>query len=75
MSAQSQDVVHPFGELDGAPEIYLTPVERPSLEQALLWCKQLATTHYENFHVTTFFLPKRSAAALLQRVCVLQDVG
>jgi len=37
----------------------LTPVERPSLEQALLWCRQLATTHYENFHVTTFFLPKR----------------
>ena len=45
--------------LEGAPEIYLTPVERPSLEQALLWCRQLATTHYENFHVTTFFLPKR----------------
>ena len=58
MSAQSQ-VVHPFGELDGAPEIYLTPVTRPSLEQSLLWCKQLATSHYENFHVTTFFLPKR----------------
>ena len=37
----------------------MTPVERPSLEQALLWCRQLATTHYENFHVTTFFLPKR----------------
>ncbi|HEV2576683.1 MAG TPA: squalene synthase HpnC [Acidobacteriaceae bacterium] len=59
MSAQSQSVVHAFGELDGAPEIYLTPVERPSDEQALLWCKQLATTHYENFHVTTVFLPKK----------------
>jgi squalene synthase HpnC len=58
MSAQPQ-VVHQFGELDGAPEIYLTPVERPSLQQALLWCRQLATSHYENFHVTTFFLPKR----------------
>ncbi len=59
MSAQSQSVVHAFGELDGAPEIYLTPVERPSNEQALLWCKQLATAHYENFHVTTIFLPKK----------------
>lgn len=58
MSARSQ-VVQKFGSLDGAPEIYLTPVERPSDEQALLWCKQLATTHYENFHVTTVFLPKK----------------
>ena len=41
----------------GAPELYLTPVERPSLEEAQAWCKTLATTHYENFHVATFFLP------------------
>jgi squalene synthase HpnC len=59
MSVGSNSVAHVFGELDGAPEIYLTPVERPSLEQASLWCRQLATSHYENFHVTTFFLPKR----------------
>jgi squalene synthase HpnC len=59
MSAQPQVMVHPFGSLDGAPEIYLTPVARPSDELALLWCKQLATTHYENFHVTTMFLPKK----------------
>ncbi len=59
MNAQLQSAVHVFGELDGAPEIYLTPVERPTDEQAMLWCKQLATTHYENFHVTTMFLPKK----------------
>jgi squalene synthase HpnC len=59
MNAQLPIPVHAFGELDGAPEIYLTPVERPSDEQALLWCKQLTTTHYENFHVTTIFLPKK----------------
>ena len=75
MSTRPQGVVHPFGSLDGAPEIYLTPVTRPSVEQALMWCRQLATTHYENFHVTSIFLPKRLAAALLQRVCVLQDLG
>jgi squalene synthase HpnC len=45
--------------LVGAPEAYLTPVERPSLEWARGWCHTLATSHYENFHVATFFLPKR----------------
>lgn len=43
----------------GAPAVYLTPDVRPSLEEAQAWCKRLATTHYENFHVATFFLPKR----------------
>jgi squalene synthase HpnC len=41
----------------GAPEIYRTPAVRPTLAEAQLWCKTLATTHYENFHVATFFLP------------------
>jgi squalene synthase HpnC len=43
--------------LIGAPEVYLTPAARPSLTEAQAWCKHLATTHYENFHVATFFLP------------------
>lgn len=59
MSAGSNSVAHAVGDLEDAPEIYLTPAERPSFAQAMLWCKHLATTHYENFHVTTFFLPKR----------------
>ncbi|HEV2620295.1 MAG TPA: squalene synthase HpnC [Acidobacteriaceae bacterium] len=45
--------------LSGAPEDYLTPDERPSLAEARAWCHSLATSHYENFHVATFFLPKR----------------
>ena len=45
--------------LPGAPEDLQTPEERPTLEQARLWCRQLATTHYENFHVATWFLPER----------------
>jgi squalene synthase HpnC len=45
--------------LTGAPPEYLTPEHRPSLEEARAWCHALATTHYENFHVATFFLPKR----------------
>jgi len=43
--------------LFGAPDIYSTPAERPTLAAAQLWCKTLATTHYENFHVATLFLP------------------
>jgi len=43
--------------LTGAPPLYLTPATRPSLTQAQTWCKTLTTTHYENFHVATFFLP------------------
>jgi squalene synthase HpnC len=50
-SATAQDC------LTGAPEVYLTPAVRPSLAEARAWCKRLATTHYENFHVATFFLP------------------
>ena len=43
----------------GAPPEYLTPLERPTLAEAQAWCHQLATSHYENFHVATFFLPRK----------------
>jgi squalene synthase HpnC len=43
----------------GAPPQYLTPLERPTLMEARAWCRELATTHYENFHVATFFLPRK----------------
>jgi len=45
--------------LDGAPAEYLTPEDRPALDEARAWCHQLAGTHYENFHVATFLLPQR----------------
>jgi len=41
----------------GAPAEYVTPAARPSLAEAQAWCEHLTTTHYENFHVATFFLP------------------
>ncbi len=44
-------------KLVGAPAAYQTPSVRPTLAQARMWCKHLATTHYENFHVATLFLP------------------
>lgn len=45
--------------LTGASLEYQTPEDRPSIEEARAWCHQLTTSHYENFHVATFFLPKR----------------
>jgi len=46
--------------LAGAPAEYLLPNLRPTLVEAQAWCRHLATTHYENFHVATWFLPKRA---------------
>jgi squalene synthase HpnC len=40
------------------PADYRIPETAPTLEEALAWCKRLAETHYENFHVATWFLPK-----------------
>ncbi len=45
--------------LAGAPAEYALPATRPTLAEAQAWCRHLATTHYENFHVATWFLPKR----------------
>jgi squalene synthase HpnC len=47
------------GLLAGAPAEYAQPAMRPGLAEAQAWCRHLATTHYENFHVATWFLPKR----------------
>jgi squalene synthase HpnC len=54
MSAAVQE-----GLLAGAPAEYALPDRRPTLAEAQAWCRHLATTHYENFHVATWFLPKR----------------
>ncbi len=40
------------------PTAYRMPAAPPSLEEARAWCKRLAESHYENFHVATWFLPK-----------------
>jgi len=47
------------GDLVGAPNGYATPAARPTLGEARAFCKHLAETHYENFHVATWFLPAR----------------
>ena len=40
------------------PPGYRIPDVAPTLDEARAWCRQLAETHYENFHVATWFLPK-----------------
>ena len=40
------------------PAEYAIPPTPPSLEQAREYCRRLARTHYENFSVATWFLPK-----------------
>ena len=41
------------------PAAYAIPEVAPSLEQSHQYCRHLARTHYENFSVATWFLPKR----------------
>ena len=41
------------------PAEYRMPEQRPTLDQARAYCRRLATTHYENFHVASWFLPTR----------------
>jgi squalene synthase HpnC len=57
-------IVHPDNEAllsrgwAALPASYRMPEVAPTLEQARLWCRRLAESHYENFHVATWFLPR-----------------
>lgn len=41
------------------PAEYAFPERAPSLDEARAYCERLARSHYENFSVATWFLPKR----------------
>jgi squalene synthase HpnC len=41
------------------PPDYRIPESAPTLDAARAWCRRLAQTHYENFHVASWFLPRR----------------
>ena len=41
------------------PSEYAIPERAPSLAEAQEYCRRLARSHYENFSVATWFLPKR----------------
>ena len=40
------------------PPEYAIPATAPTLDEARSYCRRLATSHYENFSVATWFLPK-----------------
>jgi squalene synthase HpnC len=40
------------------PASYRIPEVVPTLAEAQAWCQRLAESHYENFHVASWFLPK-----------------
>ena len=40
------------------PASYRMPAVSPTLQEARAWCKRLAESHYENFHVASWFLPQ-----------------
>jgi squalene synthase HpnC len=41
------------------PASYRFPEKPPTIDEARAWCKHLAETHYENFHVASWFLPEK----------------
>jgi squalene synthase HpnC len=40
------------------PASYRIPAVAPSLEESRIYCRRLAQSHYENFHVASIFLPE-----------------
>ena len=44
---------------DSLPPEYAIPERAPSLAEAQEYCRRLARSHYENFSVASWFLPKR----------------
>jgi squalene synthase HpnC len=46
------------GGWQALPPEYAIPEHAPSLEEAQQYCSRLAHSHYENFSVVTWFLPK-----------------
>jgi squalene synthase HpnC len=55
--AQNSATINPAGWAALPPE-YGIPAAAPSLAEARAYCERLARTHYENFSVATWFLPR-----------------
>jgi len=49
----------PLAGWDHLQSEYAIPETAPSVAEARAYCQRLATTHYENFSVATWFLPRR----------------
>jgi squalene synthase HpnC len=54
-----EEASHALNGWSRLPAEYAIPSSAPSLEQAREYCRRLARTHYENFSVATWFLPRK----------------
>jgi squalene synthase HpnC len=54
----SESVSLTSADWSALPPEYAIPAQTPSLAEARAYCRRLATSHYENFSVATWFLPK-----------------
>jgi squalene synthase HpnC len=59
IASESQPAPAPSAGWSRLPAEYAIPPSPPSLEEAREYCRRLARTHYENFSVATWFLPKK----------------
>ena len=57
-SDDSRIAPSPINGWSRLPSAYAIPSSAPSLEESREYCRHLARTHYENFSVATWFLPK-----------------
>ncbi|MFZ0816633.1 MAG: squalene synthase HpnC [Candidatus Sulfotelmatobacter sp.] len=57
-SEESRIAPTPINGWSRLPAAYAIPPSAPSLEESREYCRHLARTHYENFSVATWFLPK-----------------
>jgi squalene synthase HpnC len=57
-SEDSRIAPSPINGWSRLPAAYAIPLSAPSLEESRAYCRHLARTHYENFSVATWFLPK-----------------
>jgi squalene synthase HpnC len=55
----SQAVESQLADWKALPPEYAIPEVAPALEEARQYCRRLARSHYENFSVATWFLPRR----------------
>jgi squalene synthase HpnC len=60
-SSESRPVPAPVAPSDWSslPPEYAIPETVPSLAEARAYCQRLARSHYENFSIATWFLPRR----------------
>ncbi|MFZ0759550.1 MAG: squalene synthase HpnC [Candidatus Sulfotelmatobacter sp.] len=59
IASESQSVSTTSAGWARLPAAYAIPHSAPSLEESQEYCRRLARTHYENFSVATWFLPKK----------------